>query len=293
MIRRCLLATIAIMSLCAATAPRSAAQADRGPGPVERIVSLAPHLTELTFAAGAGDRILGTVEYSDHPEAARKIPRIGDAFRVDLEQLIAIAPDVVLAWDTGTSIQTIERIRALGLHVELFSTQRLEDVAVALRRLGRMAGTSAIAEPRAEQFERDIARLRRAYRDRSLVSVFLQINDRPLYTVNANHIISEIAALCGARNVFANLDNLAPAIGIEAVIAANPQIIIALGESTTDAREQWKKWRHIEAVSSGNVFTLRADDLARPTTRLSRGALAVCRALETGRQRLKAIGDRG
>lgn len=292
MIFRCLLAAIAVWSPGTTSAAIAAAANEGEHEPIERIVSLAPHLTELAFAAGAGERILGTVEYSDYPAAARRIPRIGDAFRVDLERLVAIAPDAVLAWDSGTPVQTIERIDALGMRVELFSTQRLQDIAVALRRLGRLAGTSETAESAARQFEQEIRVLRRQYRGRAPVSVFFQINDRPLYTVNANHILSEIVALCGARNVFANLNDLAPAIGIEAVIAADPQVILALDESTRNAAEQWRKWRHIDAVRSGNVFTLSADELARPSTRLSEGAAAVCRALDTARKNLKEE-DRG
>lgn len=257
--------------------------------PLSRIVSVAPHLTELAFAAGAGDRIVGTVEYSDYPEAARRIPRIGDAFLIDMERVVAIAPDAVLVWDTGTPEQTIERLRSLGLRVEVFSTQRLSDVAAALRRLGALAGTQAIAERAADRFEADMQALRAQYERRTPITVFLQINDRPLYTVNGEQILSEIVSLCGGRNVFADLNELAPAIGLEAVIAADPQAIVSTDASVADASVRWRRWKRMRAVRAQNVFTLPADDLARATPRLVNGARAMCRALDTAREHLRAI----
>jgi iron complex transport system substrate-binding protein len=254
--------------------------------PAQRIVSLAPHLTELAFTAGAGDRIVATVEYSDHPQAARRIPRIGNAFRVDLERLLALRPDAVLVWDSGTPAPTIERIRALQLRVLSFQTLRLEHVATVLREIGRLAGTSAIADRAALDYERSIETLRQRYRDRALVSVFIEIDDRPLYTVNGQHVVSEIVELCGGRNVFADFNDLAPAIGMEAVIGANPQVIISTDDTVPDAAAAWKQWRHIDAVRTGNVYTLRSDDIARATTRLTVAAEAVCRTLDTARQRL-------
>lgn len=256
--------------------------------PAQRIVSLAPHLTELAFTAGAGDRIVATVEYSNHPGAARNIPRIGDAFRVDLERLVALRPDAVLVWESGTPAPTVERIRALHLPVVSFQTQRLEHVATVLRALGRLAGTSEIAERAASDYERRIQELRDLYRDRTPVRVFIEVDDRPLYTVNGRQIISEIVELCGGRNVFADLNELAPAIGIEAVIAANPQAIISTDDTVPDAAATWQRWRHIEAVRTGNVYTLRSDDIARATTRLTVAAESVCRTLDTARQRLRA-----
>jgi iron complex transport system substrate-binding protein len=257
----------------------------------ERIVSLAPHLTELVFAAGAGERIVATVEYSDYPQAALAIPRIGDAFRIDFERLLAMKPDIVLAWDTGTPVQTIERIRALGLRVETITTLELAHVPLALRQLGELVGTQGSANQAAEHFEKQIAQLRAEHEGRPTVSVFLQINDRPLYTVNRKHVISEVAALCGGKNVFAALTDLAPTIGIEAVIAANPQAIVSTDDTVPDAAERWRRWQAVTAVRVGNVFTLSSDDLTRATPRLVNGARAMCRALDTARQNLRRIAD--
>ncbi|NLG76721.1 MAG: cobalamin-binding protein [Xanthomonadaceae bacterium] len=277
-----MLRTLAWLMLCSLATISVAAERAQ-----VRIVSLAPSLTELAFAAGAGDRIVATVEYSDYPQAARAIPRIGDAFRVDLERVLELRPDFVLAWESGTPAATIERLRALGLNVEIVSTQTLAEVSAALRHLGELAGTRSAADAAAKRFESQIARLREEYRDRKPVSVFVQINDRPLYTVNGNHIISEIAALCGGTNVFAALRDLAPTIGIEAVIAANPDAIVSTDSSVTDAMAHWRRWETLTAVRARNVFTLPSDELARATPRLVTGARSMCRALETARENLR------
>jgi iron complex transport system substrate-binding protein len=254
--------------------------------PQPRIVSLAPNLTELTFSAGAGSQIVGTVEFSDYPQAARAIPRIGDAFRIDYERLLALHPDVVFAWESGTPKNVIERLRALNVNVRVIATYRIADISVAMREIGAISGTAAIAERVGAQFERDIEALRQQYSARPTVSVFLQINDRPLFTVNGKQVMSEIVSLCGGRNVFADLNDLAPEIGEEAVIAADPQVILATDNSGDDALEHWRHWQRMKAVKTGNLYVLPPDDMARPTTRLALGAAELCRTLETARHRL-------
>ena len=252
---------------------------------IERIVSLAPNLTELAFAAGAGARVVGTVEYSNEPAGAREIPRIGDAFRVDIERILALRPDLVLAWSSGTPRPTIERLRALGLDVREFETQRLSDVPRVVRELGALAGTEREAVQIADRFDAQIAELSRRYRDKAPLRVFLQVSTRPLYTVNGRQIMSELLTLCGGRNVFADLNQLAPQVGLEAVIARNPDVIVITDDAEPTAKESWSKWRQVEAVRTGNVYVLPADDLTRATTRLAQGADDLCRVLETARSR--------
>ena len=255
--------------------------------PAARIVSLAPHLTELAFAAGAGDQLVATVEYSDHPEAARKVPRVGDAIRVDFERVLALRPDAVLVWASGTPMKTIERLRALNLPVVTLTTHRLTDIAEVVRKIGNLAGTRAVAETAAAAFERDIAEVREQYRGRPRVSVFLQIGARPLYTVSGAHIMSEMVTLCGGRNIFENVSTIAPSVSVEAVLAENPEVIIATDDTVRDAKTEWSKWTALTAVRTGNVYTLPSDDIARATTRLAIGTGAICRTLDSARAALK------
>jgi len=251
-----------------------------------RIVSLAPNLTEIAFAAGAGSQLVGTVEYSDYPEAARALPRVGDGWSVDVERVLALRPDIVLAWASGTPEATIARLRSLRLHVVTVPTFRLEDVAAALRMVGDMAGTGPIAEASATQFESAIDALRERYAGAGEVTVFVEIDDEPLYTVSARHVISEAVELCGGRNVFDDLPQVAPRIDVEAVLARNPQVILSTDDTVSDPREAWRRWPELEAMRLGAVYSVPSDTVTRATPRLVDGVRAVCSALDDARRRL-------
>ena len=249
-----------------------------------RLLSLAPGLTEIAYAAGAGALLVGTVEYSDYPEAARTLPRVGDAWRVDLERVLALRPDVVLAWATGTPVATIAQLRRLGLHVVEVPTQSLADVPAALRQLGRVAGTEASAETAARTFEARVARQRERYASREALTVFIEIDDEPVYTVNGRHVISEIVALCGGRNVFAGLPQLAPPIATEAVLAADPQVILTTDDTIADPFALWSRWPRLNAVRLRTVYRVSGDLVTRASPRLADGVDATCAALDRARE---------
>jgi len=256
-----------------------------GAAPAPRIVSLAPHLTEIAYAAGAGASLVGTVEYSDYPEAARALPRVGDGWRVDFERVLALRPDVVLAWSSGTPRATIERLQALRLRVVEVPTYRLADVPAALRRVGDLAGTRADAEPVAARFEADVRRLRQQHAGARPLAVFVQIDDEPLFTVSGRHVISEVVELCGGRNVFADLPQIAPQIDVEAVLARDPQVILSTDDTIADPRAQWRRWPQLAAVRNGTIYALPSDTVARASPRLVDGVKAVCDALDDARRR--------
>jgi iron complex transport system substrate-binding protein len=258
-------------------------------GPVQsappRIVSLAPSLTELAYAAGAGPALVGTVEYSDYPAAARALPRVGDGYGVDLERVLALRPDLVIAWPTGTPRATVERLEAAGLRVVPVPTQRLADVPAALRQLGALAGTTAEAESAAARFEAGIAALRARHAGARPLAVFVQVDDQPLYTVGGRHVITEVLAVCGGRNVFEDLVQAAPVVDLEAVLARDPQVILSIDDTVADPVAAWRRWPRLRAVQAGAVYPLPADLVARATPRLVDGAAAVCAALEDARGR--------
>lgn len=263
----------------AASAPPHASSTSSLP----RLLSLAPGLTEIAYAAGAGALLVGTVEYSDYPAAAQQLPRVGDAWRVDYERVLALKPDVVLAWESGTPAATIAQLRRLGLHVVEVPTRNLADVPAALRQLGRIAGTEASAEAAARTFETRIARQRERYASRPRLSVFIEIDDEPVYTVNGRHVISEIVALCGGRNVFAGLPQLAPPIATEAVLAADPQVILTTDDTIVDPYVPWNRWPRLKAVRLGTVYRVPGDLVTRASPRLADGVDATCEALDRAR----------
>lgn len=243
-------------------------------GPAARIVSLAPHLTELVYAAGAGLRMVGAVEYSDFPPPARELPRVGSDAQISLEAVLALKPDLIVAWPNAGSVRAINRLGELGLPVFRSEPRELEDIATTLERLGALAGTSAQAARAAQAFRARKAQLEKRYAARPKVRVFYQVWDRPLLTVNGDHVISKVIALCGGENVFAALPLIAPEVDAEAVLRAAPDVILT---SRSDA--QPPSW-----LPGTRLFVVPADLIQRHTPRLLDGAERVCRALEDARQ---------
>jgi len=253
--------------------------------PARRIVSLAPNITELVFAAGAGDRLVGVSEYSDYPDAAQRIPRIGGGNGLDLEAIVGLAPDLVIAWKSGNPPRYWQRLRALGLTVFVSEPRHLQDIADTLRRFGVLAGTEVTAARQASEFEQRYSRLSQHYSKRTPVRVFYQVWGRPLMTVNGEHLISDVIRLCGGRNVFAKLPTLAPQITIEAVLAANPEVIVAgSGNEPAEAvLSKWKRWSELSAVAHDHLFVIPRELMVRQTPRILQGAEQLCSILDAVR----------
>ena len=250
--------------------------------PARRIISLSPHITEILFAAGAGQSIVGVVEYSDYPQAAKALPRIGNFNAFDLEAILALHPDLIVAWHSGNPIAPVEKLRRLGIPVFLSEPRALEDVATNLQRLGRLAGTESVADGVAENFLRELSQLRRQYQDKQPVSVFYQIWHRPLMTINHQHMISQAISLCGGQNVFADLPVLDSRISLEAVLAADPQVIIGGGVAVSypQWKQDWRQWPQLQAVRSGNLFEMPADILQRQSPRILQGVKTLCEIID-------------
>lgn len=261
-----------------------AASADAtAPPPGQRIISVAPNLTELLFAAGAARQIVAVSEYSDYPEAARSLPRIGDAFRLDYERIVALAPTVAVVWETGTPPEVAKRLEALGIRVISIPTRRLDDIAAGLEVLGELAGSQEVAKAAAAGFRAEIARLRAEYRERPRLRVFVQIDDAPLFTVGGGHLISEIVELCGGGNIFADAAALALPVDLESVLARAPQVILSTDDG--DPAEYWARFAGVASFATGGIYRAPADLLARPSPRLSEGAAEVCARLDEARRR--------
>ncbi len=253
--------------------------------PVRRIVSLAPHVTEMLFAAGAGSYVLGVSVFSDFPDAARQIPRVGGAQGLDLEFIAALRPDLVVAWHSGNPAWSLEAIERLGIPVFRSEPQDLEDVATNIERLGQLAGSVEVARRASASFRRRYQALRTTYMQRQPVSVFFQVWDQPLMTVGGAHLISRVIKLCGGVNVFAGLPLLTAKIGVEAVLQAQPQVIVAAGPPDSRALERWRRWPQLDAVREDHLFLIPHERIARHTPRVLNGAEQLCQALEEARGR--------
>jgi len=250
--------------------------------PARRIVSLAPHVTENLFTAGAGTRIVGATEFSDYPSAAGRIPRVGNASRFDLEAILALRPDLVVGWRSGTPPSAVAKLRALGLTVYLSEPGRLEDIPRDIEQLGKLAGTASVAQASASALRERLRTLQRRYAKRPRVRVFYEVWNRPLLTIGGPQILSEVIRTCSGENLFAGLDALAPHISTEAVLAGDPEVILSGGGDRW--LEDWKRWTQLAAVRRGHLYSLPADWLQRPTARLFDGAELLCENIERVRR---------
>ena len=250
--------------------PDDLGQLVRVPAPPLRIVSLTPGATETLFAAGAGAQVIATVEYSDEPPAARTIARLGDWAALDMERLVAARPDVVVAWPAGGNPAQRRKLLDLGFPVYQQQVDRLADLPGSVRRLGALAGTEAAAGRAARELEVRLAALTRTYADGAggggrRPTVLLQVWNRPIFTVGGRQLMSDALAVCGARNVFADLPEPSPVVDVEAVIARNPDIIVAVappgegGEWVAD----WRRFGMLAAVRSGRVVAFEDQSLSR------------------------------
>lgn len=255
--------------------------------PARRIVSLAPHVTEMLFAAGSGSRVIGVVSYSDFPPAAARIARVGDYDNFDIERIVLAKPDLVVAWQSGNSSAQVSRLKELGLAVYLSEPRSIEDVPRDIERLGQLAGTSPVAQLAAASFRERHARLRKKYADRPAVKVFYQIWNQPLMTVNGAHLISQVIRLCGGHNVFSDLPILAAMVDVEAVLKADPGAIVAggMGEDNPAWLDDWRRYPSLFAVRADNLFFIPPSLLQRNGPRILDGAERMCQTLDRARAR--------
>jgi len=257
--------------------------------PARRIISLAPHVTELLFAAGGGNLIVGAVNYSDYPEAAQQIPRVGDNREIDIERVIALKPDLLVVWRHGSSDRQVEQLRQLGIPLFYSEPKKLDDIAASLILLGRLMGTEQQANAAAADFRAKLRALTDRYAHSPPVRVFYQVWDKPLYTLSGQHIVSDALRLCGGVNIFSGLKIVAPNVGIEAVLQEDPEAIIGSAEinPSDGGVAMWKRYPGMTAVRRNNLFLVDGNLLNRAGPRLADGAAALCARLDEARANRK------
>ncbi len=295
---RCLLRCVAAIAagaaaggaLAAITATDDAGGVVTLARPAQRIVSLAPHATELLFAAGAGGRVVGAVAHSDWPPEARALPRVGDANALDLERIVALAPDLVIAWPYTMPAQ-LATLRARGATTFVSDPKSIAAIARDIEALGTLAGTQAIAQANADALRARLAALRARYAGAASISVFYEIWNDPLQTIGGGHLISEAIALCGGANVFGAQTLPAPSVSFEAVVAARPEVIVGGSDDGTRPPwlDEWKRFPAVPAIRYANLFVANGDLLHRSGPRFVAGVEALCATLDTAR----ANRDRG
>jgi iron complex transport system substrate-binding protein len=248
----------------------------------QRIVSIAPGATEMLFAAGAGSRVIATVEFSDEPEDAKKVPRIGDSNAVDMERVVALRPDVVVVWEGGNNVAQVNRLETLKVPLYRHRVAKLGDIPTSLRRLGALTDTRKAAEAAAHDIEMRLAALEKRYgQAKEKPTVLLEVWNRPIYTVGGSQMMSDSLRLCGARNVFADLKEQGPSVDTEAVIGRDPQIIVAVAPPGVSQEwlNEWKRFASLRAVRNGHLVPFEDQRLSRLGPSALAGTEALCEVL--------------
>ncbi|MBC6428070.1 MAG: cobalamin-binding protein [Cellvibrionales bacterium] len=253
--------------------------------PEQRLISLAPHLTEILFAVGAGADIVGAVSYSDYPPAARQIPRVGSYHKLNHEAILALRPTLVLGWDSGNGTDRLDHLRSLGLPVFSHEPRTLEDVGASLARIGALVGREKQGQTQARRFAERLAALRTRYRGRKPLRLYYQLWHAPQMSVSDRHLIADLIRLCGGVNIFAAAPGLTPKVSIELIIRRDPQVIITTGMAAARPEwlARWQRWPNLSAVRHGQLYAIHPDLLHRHSPRILDGAEQLCRHLEQAR----------
>jgi iron complex transport system substrate-binding protein len=251
----------------------------------QRVISLSPGLTELVFASGGGNYLKGVVSFSDYPPAAKQLPQVGRYNALDMEQILMLEPDLVIAWQSGNPAHQLEQLKNLGLIVYLSEPHELMDIPKTMRHLGQLMGTQSIAEQQANTFIKQLKILQQqAQSDSSMhkKKTFIQIWNKPVMSVNQQHLISKVISLCGGENIFAQTQTATQSLTltptIESILEHNPEIIIATGmaDSSKQWLQRWQQWPYLDAVKNKRLYAVNPDHLVRHTPRILQGIKAVC-----------------
>jgi iron complex transport system substrate-binding protein len=258
--------------------------------PAQKIISLSPHITELLFSAGAGEKIVGVDDYSNYPEAAKSITRVGDANHLDIEYILSLQPDLIVAWGSGQSHnQFIEQLIRLKQKVYISSPEDLEAIPHTVENLGKLAGTYDYAKLQSQKFRNELNNIINKYSHQASVTVFYEIWNQPLFTINGQHVMSQVIEICGGNNIFAEIPVLSPEVNIESVISANPDVIIASGIGSRNQRppwlDEWLQWPTITAARNNHLYHVPPDLIHRQTFRILQGARILCEQLQSARQK--------
>ncbi len=244
----------------------------------QRIITLAPHLTELLFSLGVQNRIIATVEYSDYPEDAISIPRIGDAFRIDWEKLAQLKPDLILAWEGGNPKHLITEIERRGYRVEKFPNASLFQLPQQIQAISNLLKVPPLGI--SEQYKQELQALVTEFENKKNIAVFYQISTQPIYSIGSAHTISEMLRVCGARNVFSDHVELASPLSPEAVLAAKPEVILTTNQSYEQTSKSWEK---LESISQASILKVSGDEVSRASLRMLQGTRNICEALDVWR----------
>ena len=251
--------------------------------PAKRIIALSPHTVELLYAIGAGDSIIAAVEHVDYPEQAKSLPSIGGYHGIQMERVLELNPDLIVAWGAGNKAADLNKLKQLGFNVYDSSPTKFADIASDLVALGKLTGHQQQAKKVAAEFTQQLKHIRNENADKKRVRVFYQLWSNPLMTVAKNSWIQQLILVCNGQNVFYNASSDYPQVSVENVLLAEPKVILQSKDKGNTQGIDWSKWPMIPAVKQHHIYQLNADLLHRQTTRAIEGIEAVCHALDKAR----------
>jgi|LauGreDrversion4_2_1035121.scaffolds.fasta_scaffold08490_6 iron complex transport system substrate-binding protein len=252
--------------------------------PAQRIISLAPHTTELLFAAGAGKSVIAVTAWSDYPLEAKNIPSVGSAIELDVERIIKLQPDLVVAWKNGNKPRQIAHLRKFGIQVFESEPKTFDAIADSIKKLSMLAGTEQTGHQQALAFQQKILALKNKYQQAAEVRYFYQIWQKPLMTLNGEHLISQALKICGGKNIFNELIPTAPTVNSESVIQRNPEVIFMSSEEK-NISTQWQSFPKMTAVANNNIFTFNGSIMNRAGPRMAEATEQLCEKLDLARQK--------
>ena len=239
----------------------------------ERVVSLAPSLSEIMVELGAAEQVVGVLDGGPRPPQLAEVASVGRLGQLELESLLAVEPTLVLLWPDSISRAQREQLRQFGIALLVAEPVTLEQLAEQFVEIGARIGRAEQGRRLAEEFRAGVAELRQRYRREPPLRVFYQVWDRPLYTLGGRQIISQALEVCGGRNVFADLQLPAPQVSIESVLSRDPQVILAGSGAQLSA---WQRWPQLSAVRHGRLWEVPDKGLERPSFQMLGALQQLC-----------------
>lgn len=249
---------------------------------IKRIIALSPSSTEMLFDIGVGDRVVGTVEYADYPEAANSIPRIGNYAGLNIESIVALEPDLIVAWKSGNKQSDLDKLESLGLPVMYIDPKTMKAVRDDIKRLGKAVGEEALGNAAATRFDEAYRSVRQQYEDKAYVRVFYQMSYEPLRTVGSNSWVEALIRDCNGDNIFHDAAASYPVVSLESIIVKDPEVIIMSNHTNaTQSRDAlWQRWPNITAVKQGALVSIDSSTLLRSGPRAVEGLALLCAAID-------------
>ena len=257
---------------------------------VQRIISLSPHMTELAYSAGLGNKLIAASDYSDYPEQAKKLERVANYRGIKMERILTLKPDLILAWKGGNPSREMDRLQQLGIKIFYSNPTQLTDIADTIIKLGKFADDPNKSMTAATTFRTQLAKIKARYQNKSPVRYFYQLSDSPMLTISDGNWPSPVFDICGGENIFATSTAAYPQVNQEQVVVRQPNVIFGSRHATSKENSPWLKWQgKLPAVDNHQLYQLNSDWLNRPTLRTLKAAKQVCQLLENARKALPLL----